>query len=111
MYLEIVTPDVASTCGLYEAMHGVNFGPEDADLGGAKTAEWTGTLSGIRQPLADHEKPIVRTYLAVKDIHGAVTAAEKAGAIVAYPPTKQGDHGIFSIIIHDGVEHGLWQQP
>jgi predicted enzyme related to lactoylglutathione lyase len=45
---------------------------------------------GIRKPLAVHEQPIVRNYLAVEDIQRAVKKAEEYGATVAYPPTRQG---------------------
>ena len=31
------------------------------------------------------------------------------GAIVAYPPTRQGARGTFAIVLHAGVQHGLWQ--
>jgi hypothetical protein len=36
-----------------------------------------GTLVGIRKPLAAHEQPIVRTYLAVENIQQAVKKAER----------------------------------
>jgi predicted enzyme related to lactoylglutathione lyase len=65
---------------------------------------------GIRKPLAAHEQPIVRTYLAVEDIQRAVKKAEDSGAIVAYPPTQQGQRGTFAIVIHGDVQHGLWQR-
>ncbi|MGN6362830.1 MAG: VOC family protein [Thermomicrobiales bacterium] len=52
----------------------------------------------------------MRTYLAVEDIHHAVQQAEDAGAIIAYPPTRQGQRGAFAIVIHGGAEHGLWQR-
>ncbi len=111
-YLEIVTADVDSTCALYERLHGSSFGPPDASLGQARVARRPdGTLIGIRAPLAEHESPTMRAYLAVEDIAAAVKAAEERGAMVAYPPTSQGTHGSFAIVIHDGVEHGLWQQP
>ncbi|MGB1014645.1 MAG: VOC family protein, partial [Nannocystaceae bacterium] len=69
-----------------------------------------GSLIGIREPLAEHESPIVRAYLAVEDIDKATKAAEDAGAMVAYPPTRQGKSGVFAIVIQDGVQHGLWQR-
>lgn len=109
-YLEIVTPDVASTCALYESVHGLSFGPKDEALGGARAARKPdGTLVGIREPLAAHEGPIVRAYMTVEDIHEAVKAAEERGATIAYPPTEQGAHGTFAIVIQDDVQHGLWQ--
>ncbi len=72
-YVEIVSNDVDTLIGLYQRMHGLSFGPPDPDLGQARVATHAdGTLVGIRQPLAAHEQPIMRTYLAVDDIHHAV---------------------------------------
>jgi predicted enzyme related to lactoylglutathione lyase len=110
-YLEIVSNDVDALAALYERMHGLSFGSPDPDLGQARVAtRGDGTLVGIRKPLAAHEEPVVRTYLAVDDIRQAVKNAEGAGAIVAYPPTRQGQRGTFAIVIHGGVQHGLWQR-
>ncbi|MCA9714899.1 MAG: hypothetical protein KC468_09450 [Myxococcales bacterium] len=110
-YLEVVTPAVDSTCALFESVHGLSFGPREASLGLARVARRPdGALVGIRAPLAEHERPTTRAYLAVDDIDAAAKAAEGRGAIVAYPPTRQGDHGVFAIVIQDGVEHGLWQR-
>lgn len=110
-YLEIVSNDVDGLTELYERMHGLSFGPADPDLGQARVAiQADGALVGIRKPLAEHEQPIMRTYVAVQDIQEAVTAAEESGAAIAYPPTRQGNQGTFAIVIHGGVEHGLWQR-
>jgi len=110
-YMEIVTNDVDALCATYERVHGLSFGPEDPDLGQARVAvRADGSLVGIRRPLAEHEKPTMRTYLAVEDIEKAVAAAEAAGAVTAYPPTKQGERGTFAIVIQGNVEHGLWQR-
>ena len=110
-YLEIVSDDVDALVGLYQGMHGLRFGEPDADLGGARVAARAdGSLVGIRKPLAAHEQPILRSYLAVEDIHAAAKAAEAAGALVAYPPTTQGARGTFAIVIQGGVQHGLWQR-
>ena len=110
-YLEIVSNDVDALCALYERMHGLTFGPPDPDLGHARVATRAdGTLVGIRKPLAAHETPIMRTYLAVEDIQRAVKEAESRGATIAYPPTRQGQRGTFSIVIQGGVQHGLWQR-
>ena len=110
-YLEIVSNDVDALTGLYQRAHGLSFGPPDPDLGQARVAtQADGTRVGIRQPLAAHEQPIMRTYLAVEDIHQAVQQAEEAGALIAYPPTRQGQRGTFAIVIQGGVEHGLWQR-
>jgi predicted enzyme related to lactoylglutathione lyase len=110
-YLEIVSNDVEASTALYHRMHGLSFGPPDADLGEARVAtQPDGTLVGIRKPLAAHEQPLVRTYLAVDDIREAVKQAEAAGALVAYPPTEQGRRGTFAIVIHGELQHGLWQR-
>ncbi len=109
-YLEIVSHDAAALTALYERLHGLVFGPPDPDLGQARVAtQADGTLVGIREPLAAHEQPIMRTYLEVEDIHRAVAAAGESGAVVAYAPTRQGARGTFAIVIQGGVQHGLWQ--
>lgn len=110
-YLEVVTNELDSTCAFYGAMWGLSFGEEIAALGQARTAKRPdGTLVGIRKPMAEHEAPIIRSYVAVDDIAVAAKAAEEQGAMIAYPPTKQGDYGTFAIVILDGVQHGLWQR-
>jgi predicted enzyme related to lactoylglutathione lyase len=82
-----------------------------ADLGQARVAKFPdGSLIGVRAPLAGHEQPIVRTYLAVDDIANAVKAAEAAGAQIAYPPTRQGDTGTWAIYFVGDVQIGLWQR-
>lgn len=110
-YLEIVSDDVDAIAALYERMYGLTFGPPDPDMGQARVATRSdGTLVGIRKPLAAHEQPIMRTYIAVEDIQQAVKKAEESGATVAYPPTRQGQRGTFAILFHGGVQHGLWQR-
>ncbi len=110
-YLEIVSNDPDTLTGLYHRMHGLSFGSPDPDLGQARVATRAdGTLVGIRKPLAAHEQPIMRSYLAVEDIQQAVKKAEEHGATVAYPPTRQGQRGTFAIVIQGDVQHGLWQR-
>jgi predicted enzyme related to lactoylglutathione lyase len=110
-YLEIVSNDVAAQCAALERVHGLSFGSEVADLGQARVAEAPdGSLIGVRAPLAQHEQPIVRTYLEVDDIAQAVKEAEAAGAMIAYPPTQQGDTGTWAIYILGDVQIGLWQR-
>jgi len=110
-YLEIVCQDVAAQCAVLTQIHGLTFGPEVADLGQARVAEAPdGRLIGVRAPLADHEQPIVRTYLEVDDISSAIAKAEAAGAVIAYPPTRQGETGTWAIYILGGVQSGLWQR-
>jgi uncharacterized protein len=109
-YLEIVSDDADTLTALYQRMHRLSFGPPDSDLGEARVATRAdGTLVGIRKPLAAHEQPIIRTYLAVDDIQEAVKQAEDSGATIAYPPTRQGQRGTFAILIECGLQHGLWQ--
>ena len=109
-YLEIVTPDVDSACTLYSNMHGVPFGEADQNLGGARTARLAGGgMLGVRAPLRPTEKPVVRPYLLVKDIKASVAEAAKSGGQVAMEPTEIPGYGQFAIIIHGGIESGLWQ--
>ena len=110
-YLEIVSDDLDALTALYQRMYGLSFGPPDPDLGQARVATRPdGTLVGIRKPLAAHEQPIMRSYLAVDDIEQAAKHAADSGAIVAYGPTLQGQRGTFAIVIQGGVQHGLWQR-
>lgn len=110
-YLEIVSDDAEALVGAYQRVHGLSFGPPDPDLGHARVANRAdGALVGVRKPLAAHEHAIMRCYLAVEDIQQAVKEAEASGATIAYPPTRQGHHGTFAILIQGGVEHGLWQR-
>ena len=41
---------------------------------------------------------------------GQNKAAEAVGAVIAYPPTKQGETGTWAIYILDGMQYGLWQR-
>jgi predicted enzyme related to lactoylglutathione lyase len=110
-YLEIVCRDVAAQCAALERVHGLSFGPPVADLGQARVAEAAdGSLIGVRAPLAEHEAPIIRTYLEVEDIAFAVQEAAAAGGVVAYPPTRQGDTGTWAIYVLGDVQIGLWQR-
>lgn len=110
-YLEIVCHDAAAQCEALERVHGLSFGPAVADLGQARVAEApNGGLIGVRAPLAQHEQPIIRTYLEVEDIARTVEDAEAAGAVIAYPPTRQGNTGTWAIYILGDVQIGLWQR-
>lgn len=109
-YLEIVTPEVDALCGQYSKVHGLSFGEPDENLGGARTAKLTnGGMLGIRGPLRESETPVVRPYVLVDDIEAAVTTAAEAGAEVALPPMQLPGHGTCAIVIHGGIECGLWQ--
>ena len=110
-YLEIVVRDVAAQCAALERIHGWSFGPPVADLGHARVAEAPdGSLVGVRAPLAEHEQPIIRTYLEVEDIAQAAKDAEAAGGVLAYPPTQQGKTGTWAIYFLGDVQVGLWQR-
>ncbi|MEM9589295.1 MAG: hydroxylase [Planctomycetota bacterium] len=109
-YLEIVTPDVDSLCRQYSSVHGIEFGQPDANLGGARTAELKeGGLIGIRGPLRDTETPVVRPYALVDDVHAAVKLAAEAGAEIALAPMEIPEHGTCAVVVHGGIECGLWQ--
>ena len=110
-YLEIVSHDVEAQIKALEQTHGLSFGPEVADLGQARVAEAPdGTFIAVRAPLAEHDQPITRTYLEVEDIAKAVEEAEAAGALIAYPPTRQGDTGTWAIYILGDAQIGLHQR-
>jgi predicted enzyme related to lactoylglutathione lyase len=109
-YLEIVTPDVDSTCGALEKLHGVSFSAPDAGLGNARTAPLAGGgLIGVRAPMHEAEEPVVRPYVLVDNVDSAAEAAEAAGAEIAHPPMEIPGHGKFAIYIQGGIHHGLWQ--
>jgi predicted enzyme related to lactoylglutathione lyase len=109
-YLEIVASDVDAVCAAYEAAQGIKFGSVDPLLGGARTASLPdGGSIGVRSPLRDTEKPIVRPYWLVGDIEAALDAASEQGALVAHPPLDIPGRGTFAIYILGDVDHGLWQ--
>ena len=109
-YLEIVTPEVNAVCETYSLLHDVKFGENDPSLGGARTAKLaSGGMLGVRAPLRDTEKPVVRHYILVDDIQATVDAAAKSGAEVAVPPMELPGHGTCAIVIHSGIESGFWQ--
>jgi uncharacterized protein len=109
-YLEIVTNNVDAACALYSTMYGASFGKAAQRLGGARTAKLAGGgMLGVRAPLRPTELPVVRPYVLVKDIKASVAAAAKSGADIAMEPTDIPGHGQFAIVIHGGIESGLWQ--
>ena len=109
-YLEIVTKDVDAACHLYSQAHGTTFGEAVENLGKARTADLAdGARIGIRAPMRDTEAPVVRPYFLVKDIDTSVSAAAKAGAKIAMEPTDTNGYGKFAILIHGGIESGLWE--
>ena len=110
-FLEIVTPDVDATCRALEEIHGVSFGEPVAVFGNARTAalEGGGRVS-VRAPMRATEEPVVRPYVLVDDLEGAVEAAAAAGGEIAMPPTEIPGEGGFAIYIQGGIQHGLWQK-
>jgi hypothetical protein len=109
-YLEIVTKEVDAVCAAYAVANGVQFGKPDAGLGNARTVALPGGgLVGVRAPMHESEKPVVRPYWLVDDIEAAVAAAVEAGGEVAHPPMEIPGHGKFAIYIQGGIHHGLWQ--
>jgi len=109
-YLEIVASDGDAVCAAYEAAHGIKFGSANPLLGGARTAPLPdGGSIGVRGPLRDTEKPVVRPYWLVDDIEAALDAASEQGALIAHPPLEIPGKGTFAIYIQGGVDHGLWQ--
>ncbi len=109
-YLEFVTLDIDATCALYSKVHGVTFSEPDPVLGNARTAKLTtGGMLGIRAPMHAGEKPVIRPYILVSDIEAAVKAASDAGAEIAVPAMKLGNHGTCAIYFHHGLESALWQ--
>lgn len=109
-YLEIVTPEVDTTCETLEKLHGVSFSAPEAGLGNARTAKLSnGGLIGVRGPMHESEVPVVRPYILVEDIEEAAEAAKAAGGEIAHPPMEIPGHGKFAIYIQGGIHHGLWQ--
>lgn len=111
-YLEIVTPDVDAVCETYAELHGLSFSEPEARLGNARTASLHGNgLLGVRAPMHETEKPVVRPYIVVDDIEAAAEAAQAAGGEIAHPPLEIPGLGKFAIFVRGGVHHGLWQLP
>lgn len=110
-YLEIVTSDVEAACHLYGTAYGWHF-TAIAELGNAFVAtQPNGSRCGIRAPMHEQEKPIVRTYLRVTDIETAVQTAAQLGAKIALAPVEISGHGKVAIYLHGGMELGLCQVP
>lgn len=109
-YLEIVSLEVNAVCKAYEAVHNVNFGEEDASLGGAKTCTLSdGSIVGVRSPLRESENPVVRPYWLVEDIETAIANVEAQGAEIAVPALEIPGKGKFAIYLLGSNDHGLWQ--
>ena len=111
-YLEIVTTDVQATSDFYANAYGWQFEPEAPELGHARVATLPdGSLCGIRAPMHDQEKPLVRTYLRVADIEAAVNQAAQLGGVIALEHMEIPGRGKIAIYFLGGIEQGLWQLP
>jgi predicted enzyme related to lactoylglutathione lyase len=111
-YLEIVTPDVEAAVHLYEAAYGWRFRVTGPELGNSLLATLPdGSLCGIRAPMHEQEKPIVRTYIRVNDIAVATQRASELGAEIALERMEIPGHGTIAIYFFGGIEQGLWQVP
>ena len=113
-YLEIVTNDVDAVCATYSRVHGVIFGDPDPNLGNARTAQMGGNDSGakvgVRHPMHDQERTVVRPYTLTSDLVAAVDSAVKDGASVAVPPMRLGGGlGSCAIVMFGEIESGFWQ--
>ncbi|WP_372356473.1 VOC family protein [Xanthomonas sp. NCPPB 3443] len=108
-YLEIVTCNTEEVCAAY-AVQGAEFGEPVPELGNARTAHLAGGgLVGVRAPLRESERPVVRPYWLVEDIESAVSAIVEAGGTVAVPPMELPGRGRCAIYLLGGNDHGLWQ--
>jgi len=110
-YLEIVTEAVDAVCAARAAEQGVAFTDPIPDLGNARVAELAGGgRVGVRAPMHESEKPVVRPYWLVDDIEAALATAVAAGAEVAHPPLEIPGQGTFAIYFLGGTQQGLWQK-
>ena len=110
-YLEIVTPNVEAACRLYREAYGWSF-QAMPELGNASVATLPGgSLCGVRAPMHDQEKPVVRTYLRVTDVETSARRAVELGATVALEPLEIPGQGRIAIYLHGGIEQGIWQVP
>lgn len=108
-YLEIVTAEVQTVAVFYAGAFGWRFEPA-AELGNAMVAGLPdGSMCGIRAPMHEQEKPIVRTNLRVTDIEAAVKRAAELGATIALEPMEIPGRGTVAIYFIGGIEQGLWQ--
>jgi len=113
-YLEVVTTDVEAAVSLYSKIYNLQ---EDAfktspELGNARTVELvdSSTTLGIRQPMHDAEKSVVRPYTLVDDIKDAIEKIKDIeGVVIAVPPMPIEGRGQCAIYIQGGIEFGLWQ--
>ncbi|EDM78968.1 hypothetical protein PPSIR1_06988 [Plesiocystis pacifica SIR-1] len=109
-YLEIITDDPEGTADFYARAYGWSFAPPDAALGGARVGTLAdGSLCGVRAPMHDQERLLVRPYLRVDDIDAAVAKAVALGARLAVEPMPLPGHGRIAIFFLGEIEQGLWE--
>lgn len=70
-----------------------------------------GGLVGIRAPLRVNEGHVVRPYWLVEGIDATLSAAARAGGVVAMEPMAIPGYGSFAIYLLGGNDHGLWPLP
>lgn len=108
-YLEFVTREPDKLRYALEKSHGWTFA-QVADLAGSWVAEMPGGgRCGIRAPMHEQEKPIVRSYVRVADLDRAVEIARANGAELLLSPMKVGAQGRIAIYAIAGIEQGLWE--
>ena len=111
-YLEIVTPDSQGSRDFYSQAYGWSFEDMAPELGNAFVASLpNGSRCGIRAPMHDQEKPIVRTYIRVTDIQASIKKVAELGAVVALEPTELPGQGTIAIYQFGGIDQGIWQVP
>lgn len=111
-YFEIVTPDVEAACRHYGAAYGWSFEATGPEMGNSFIASMpNGSICGIRAPMHEEEKPIVRTYLRVENLEKAVEEAAELGAEIALERMEIPGHGTIAIYFYGGIQQGLWQVP
>jgi len=109
-YLEVVTPEVDSMCNIYSKSAGLQFGKAVPELGNARVAALPGgTTMGVRAPMHEPEKPVVRAYLLVNDIDKSVKEAAALGANILIGRMEIAGRGIIAIYESGGIQQGLWQ--
>lgn len=109
--LEFVTPNVDAVCATYSSLYDVTFSGPIPELGNVRVADLPdGGRLGVRGPMRPDETPVVRPYLLVDDVAGALAAAKEAGAEIAVPAMEIPGQGTIGIFIQGGIENGLWQR-
>lgn len=109
-YLEIITQNVEKEIAILELTQNLEFGNAVAELGNARVATTrTGESIGVRAPMHDGEKPIIRPYFLTKNLSEKVEAIAELGADIALPSMTIPGRGEIAIYMLDGIEYGLWQ--